>query len=139
MKVAENAAGRPEDFLVPEPPTVDAVLDVLGLVRDGAEGGPRPREDGLAYSVAVCTAVLTDVRDRLTDGGSVADPEFVAVLAVELAKRYLRAVRNDALGGRSPDRGKYCSNGAATPRSRRCGSRWPASTPTSTTIWPLRW
>ncbi|WP_214369827.1 DUF5995 family protein [Pseudonocardia sp. H11422] len=101
MTIADNPAGGHPAAVPPAPGTVGAVLEFLEMLQIEVESqeshGPRHCEDGLACANHLCTEVTMDVRDRLA-AGSFVDPEFAAALDVQLMVRYLRAVRDDALG-----------------------------------------
>ncbi|MHA6794377.1 DUF5995 family protein [Pseudonocardia bannensis] len=99
MAVAgKNAVREARGAAVPAPATVEAVLELLVLLQTEVEShGSRRHEDGIARVNHLCTEVTRDVLDGLA-AGSFVDPEFAAVLDVQLMVRYLRAVRDDALG-----------------------------------------
>ncbi|MCH6169444.1 DUF5995 family protein [Pseudonocardia alaniniphila] len=89
-----SALGGREGAL--EPVTPDAMVHVLSRLQPGADAGRRG--DG----AGPVNRLLTGVVEATVEAGSTVDPEFVAVLVTELARRYLRAVSCYARGARVP-------------------------------------
>lgn len=92
--VAELLATTPED--------VPAVVDRLRRLQPLLESGPRGPEDGLACFNFLYEKITSEVLEQLGDQDLFRDPEFVARLDVEFARRYLTAVRTQATGGTPP-------------------------------------
>lgn len=96
MALREDPAGVTADATTGEPASVVAVIGLLTRQQAALEGGPGP--DGLHPVHRLLVDVVCAVADELAAGVRFADEDFVATLTVELAKRYLRAVRDHARG-----------------------------------------
>lgn len=88
--VAEQLAGDPED--------VPAVVDRLRRLQPVLESGPRGAEDGVACFNLLYERITAEIAEQLEDRDLFRDPEFVARLDVEFARRYFAALRADAAG-----------------------------------------
>lgn len=86
------------DCLATPPEDVRGVLVRLDRLQELAESGPRGTEDGLACFNHLYRAITREVLGRLDGQELFREPEFAARLTVELARRYLAAVRADASG-----------------------------------------
>jgi hypothetical protein len=82
----------------PLPTTVPEVLDRLDGLQALAERAPRGQADGLACFNYLYRVITQEVQDRLTEGGTFDDAEFLIRLDVEFAARYFTSVRADAAG-----------------------------------------
>lgn len=105
MTVLAADASRSRDVLeclaVP-PEDVAGVVRCLDRLQVLAEGGPRGADDGLACFNHLYREITREVLDQLTAGDRFRDPEFLARLDVEFARRYFAAVRADAAGAPAP-------------------------------------
>lgn len=88
--VLECLADPPED--------VRGVLDRLERLQELAESGPGGAADGLACFNHLYREITREVLAQLDGQELFREPEFVARLDVEFARRYLSAVRADAVG-----------------------------------------
>lgn len=86
----------------PLPTTVPDVVALLDRLQVLAELTPSGRADGLACFNYLYRVITQEVQDRLVEGGTFRDPEFLIRLDVEFAARYFAAVRADAVGGPVP-------------------------------------
>ncbi|MDQ4117323.1 MAG: DUF5995 family protein, partial [Actinomycetota bacterium] len=91
-------------LLAVTPDDVPGVVDMLRRLQPVLEGGPRGAEDGVACFNVLYERVTAEVLEQLQDPdqGLFRDPEFLARLDVEFARRYFAALRADATGGAAP-------------------------------------
>lgn len=89
--LAQMLAVTPED--------VPGVVDLLQRLQPVLESGPRGADDGVACFNHLYGRITSEVLDQLADQDRFRDPEFVARLDVELARRYFAALRTDVTGG----------------------------------------
>jgi hypothetical protein len=88
------------------------VARLLRIFSSGRGPAPTPRydKDGVACFNHLYTKITNDVLAKVRQGSYFTDQKFIETLDVEFAKRYLDAVRCDALGGCD-------ASGQPTPRS----------------------
>ncbi|WP_028922290.1 DUF5995 family protein [Pseudonocardia acaciae] len=86
----------------PLPVTVPEVVSRLDALQDIADDWPRKQWDGLACFNYLYGIITKEVLERLDGGATFQDPEFLARLDVEFAKRYFVAIRADAAGAPTP-------------------------------------
>ena len=77
---------------------VPGVLERLDRLQELAGSGPRGAEDGLACFNHLYREITDEVLTQLEGQELFRDPEFLARLDVEFARRYFAAVRADAAG-----------------------------------------
>lgn len=97
-RTAPTYAGGVLECLATPPEDVRGVLDRLDRLQELTESGPRGADDGLACFNHLYRQVTREVLDRLDGQELFREPEFVALLDVEFARRYFAVVRSDASG-----------------------------------------
>jgi len=89
-------------LLAVTPDDVPGVVDVLRRLQPVLESGPRGVEDGVACFNVLYERITSGLLEQLQDQDVFRDPEFLARLDVEFARRYFAALRTDVTGGTPP-------------------------------------
>jgi hypothetical protein len=89
-------------LLAVTPDDVAGVVDLLKRLQPLLASGPRGAEDGVACFNVLYERITSDVLEQLAEQDLFRDPEFLARLDVEFARRYFAALRADVTGGTVP-------------------------------------
>ena len=102
MSAVSSRADAVADLLRTTPDDVPGVVDRLRRLQPVLESGPRGAEDGLACFNFLYEKITSDVLEQLGEADLFRDPEFLARLDVEFARRYFTALRAEATGRTAP-------------------------------------